>query len=125
MAAGTVTITEKAHIGTVRKIIFTWTAGTAGEAGTASGTTTGAYDGELLGLTTDPDGTSAPTDDYDITLSDSDGHDVLLGAGANRDSAAVEHVAKASLAAVCGSTLTFAVTNAGSGGKGVAVVYIR
>lgn len=125
MAAGTITITEKAHIGTVRKIVFAWTAGTDADAGTASGTTTAAYDGELLGFTTDPDGVSVPTDNYDLELLDADSHDVLLGAGANRDSAVVEHVARASLAAVAGSKLTLSVTNAGAGGKGVAVVYIR
>jgi hypothetical protein len=121
---GTVTITEKAHISTVRKVIFAWVAGTGDYEGTASGTTTLSYDGELLGLTTDP-GAGPPTDNYDITIKDSDGDDVLLGAGTNRDTTVTEHVAKANLAAVCGSKLTLAVAAAGSATEGKVILYIR
>jgi hypothetical protein len=122
--AGVVTITEQAHVGTVRKIIFSWVAGQGAFEGTASGTTTLAYDGKVLGLTTDP-GVGPPTDNYDLTLADSDGTDVLLGAGLNRDTTTVESVAEASLGAVCGSKLTFAVAAAGSAAEGTAIVYIR
>lgn len=68
MAAGTVTITETTHT-SVKKIKFAWTSGTGGEGGTASGTTTSAYDGKVELLTTDP-GSTAPTDNYDITITD-------------------------------------------------------
>ena len=122
--AGVVTITEQAHIGTVRKIIFAWLAGQGAFAGTASGTTTESYDGKMIGLTTDP-GAGPPTDNYDITLADSDGDDVLLGAGMNRDTVNVESVAEASLGAACGSKLTFAVAAAGASAEGKAIVYIR
>ena len=37
-------------------------------------------------------GTPAPTDDYDITLEDPEGVDVLGGAGSNRDTATSEQV---------------------------------
>jgi len=40
----------------------------------------------LVKMVTDP-GSAAPTDDYDITLLDDDGLDVLGGAGGNRDTA--------------------------------------
>lgn len=42
--------------------------------------------GQILGVTTIP-GTTQPTDDWDLTLKDSDGVDVLGGQGADRDTA--------------------------------------
>jgi hypothetical protein len=119
--AGTVTTTEKV-LGTVKKITFTWTASAGGA---ADATTDEVYDGKLIGLTTDPGAGTAPTDNYDVVITDADGHDVLLGAGADRDTATTEHVAEASLGAVAHSPLTLAVTNAGAGGEGVVIVYLR
>lgn len=124
MAAGTVTVTEVNYRPT-KKITFAWTAGTVGDDGTASGATTYDYNGELLGFITIPgSGGDAPTDNYDITITDADGHDVLLAAGANRDTANTEYVTKASLAGVAGSKLTINVTNAGTSKKGTAILYI-
>lgn len=48
-------------------------------------------DAQLLELLTNPGGT-APTDNYDIVLNDSDSLDVLQGVGANRDTANTEAV---------------------------------
>lgn len=107
---------------TVKKIVFEWTSDAGGD---ATETTAAAYDGKLIGLTTIPDAVAAPTDDYDITLTDVEGHDVLLGAGANRDTANTEHVAEASLGAVAGSKLTLTVAAAGNAKEGIAVVYLR
>jgi hypothetical protein len=126
MAAGTVTFSETIH-GTVKKLVATWTSGDAGgDAGNATATTTAVFDGELLGMTTIP-GTAgdAPTDNYDITLKDSAGHDVLIGAGKDRDTLNTEHVARASLAGAPCSPLTFLVENAGNAKKGVAIFYLR
>lgn len=121
--AGTVTVTEKVKTGgTIKKIIWAWTS-TAG--GAADKTTIAAIDGMLIGFATIPDGVNAPTDNYDITITDSDGHDVLLGAGQNRDTANTEYVTEASLAGVANSTLTLNVTNAGSTKAGTAILYIR
>lgn len=119
--AGTVTMAEVRYTA-IKKITWSWTS-TSG--GAADGATTYAYDGDLIGLTTDPDGTSAPTDNYDITITDSDGRDVLLGAGANRDTATTEHVVGTNLAAVAGSKLTLNVANAGDTKKGVVVLWLR
>lgn len=47
--------------------------------------------GKLLALETNP-GSPAPTDLYDITLEDGDGHDVLEGVGANRSTTNTEKV---------------------------------
>ncbi len=45
--------------------------------------------GKLLAIETNP-GTTAPTDNYDITITNADGTDVLQGVGANRDTANTE-----------------------------------
>ncbi len=118
--AGTVVTTEKT-LGTVKKITFAWTSSAGGA---ADATTTEVYDGKIIGLTTDP-GTTAPDDNWDVALNDADGHDVLLGAGLNRDTATTEHVAEASLGAVAHSKLTLAVTGAGAAKDGVVIVYLR
>jgi hypothetical protein len=124
MAAGTVTITEVGYRPT-KKIVFAWTAGTVAEAGTASGTTTADFWGECVGLTTIPGtGGDAPDDNYNVTITDVHGHDVLLGAGLLRDTANTEHVTRASLACCAGSLLTINVTAAGSANKGTAILYL-
>jgi len=123
MAAGSVTITEETY-GTIKKIKFAWVSGTVGEDGTASGQTTNVYSGKILGLATDP-GATAPTDDYDITVTDEDSMDVLMGAGADRDTANTEYVLSASLGAVANDKLTINVSNAGTSKVGIAYLYIR
>ena len=119
--AGTVTATEITH-GSVKKLTFAWTSSAGGA---ADGVSAEVYDGKIIGLTTDPDGAAAPTDNYDVVVNDADGHDQLLGAGADRDTANTEHVAEASLGAVAGSLLTLAVTNAGNAKQGVVILYVR
>ena len=122
MAAGVVTTTEE-RLGNVQKITFAWTAGTAPTAGTATGTTTYLYTGVLLRAVTVPDAVSAPTDDYDITITDGDGVDVAAGLLANRDTANTEWVTSG-LGAVVGDTLTINLSAAGSATKGVCILYI-
>lgn len=123
--AGTVTTTENTHR-SVKKVVFAWTSGTLAESGTAAATTTQAYDGQVIGLTTIPGtGGDAPSLNYDVTVADADGHDVLIGAGLNRSDTATEHVASASLAGVAGSTLTLSVSGAGDANKGTVIVFIR
>ena len=113
--------TEITH-GSVKKVAFSWTADASGD---ASETTAASFDGKLIHVTTVPDGTSAPTDNYDVTLADADGVDLLAGNGANRDTANTEHIISANLGAVAESKLTLTVANAGSGGAGVLYVYLR
>jgi len=124
MAAGTVTILEETY-GTIKKIKFSWTSGDGGEDGTASGQTTYAYSGKILGLATDPDGVAIPTDNYDITMTDEDGMDVLMGGGADRDTANTEYVLSTSLGAVANDKLTINIAAAGTNKKGIAYLYIR
>ena len=47
------------------------------------------FSGEILQIETDP-GSPAPTDDYDITLTDESSYDVLQGLGTNRDTTTSE-----------------------------------
>jgi len=50
-------------------------------------------EGFLIALETNPDGTTAPTASYDITLVDDEGLDVLQGAGADRHNTNTEMAA--------------------------------
>lgn len=120
--AGTVTTTEKVT-GSVKKLTFAWTSSAGGA---ADGTSTAYFDGKIVGLTTIPGAAGdAPDDNYDVVVNDADGHDVLLGAGANRATATTQHVVTTSLAGVAGSKLTLGVTNAGNANTGTVVLYIR
>lgn len=94
--------------------------------------------GELHSVQTFPDQAAAPTDNYDITLKDDFGFDVLQGILADRDTANPESetVYEANSATTGGNpyvvTLvrvdglyTFNVTNAGNSKKGVTLIYLR
>lgn len=118
--AGTVTIAEKTH-GSIKRVTFSWTSSAGGA---ADGTTTLPFDGKVILLETDP-GATAPTDNYDVTVTDDEGHDVLLGAGANRDTADTEYVSEPNLGVVAHSKLTLAVTNAGNAKQGTVTLWIR
>lgn len=121
MATGTVTITPDDS--TVMKCVkFAWTA-TAG--GAASDTTTTRYSGKVTGLVTVPDSGTAPSPNYDITITDKNGLDILTGSGADRHTSNTEYVREASLGNVANSVLTLNVSGAGSGGKGTVYVFIR
>lgn len=86
-AVGTVTQTHY-RVGNIRKVVFVVTADAA--AATIPATAISVpIEGRLLQLVTDP-GATAPTDNYDITLVDGNGLDVLQGVGANRDTATTE-----------------------------------
>lgn len=123
MAGSAMVFTEITHT-SVRKIVAAWTSDDG--TGAVSGTTTFPYDGAIIGLTTIPGAAAdAPDDNYDVTITDAGGHDVLLGAGMNRDTANTEHVAGTSLAGVAGSKLTVSVAAAGNSNKGTVVVYVR
>jgi hypothetical protein len=120
--AGTVTVIERSHT-SVKKITWTWTSDASGNADLV---TTQAYDGVIQRLVTVPSGGgTAPTNLYDVTITDADGFDVLLGAGANRAAASTEQVAASSLGVAAGDKLTLNVSNAGNAKAGVTHPYIR
>lgn len=123
MAGATMTFTE-VTFPTVKKIKAEWTSDNA--TGAVSGTTTNTYSGRFLGLITVPDGVAAPSDNYTLTIADTDGVDLLLGsATANRDTADTEFVKEADMAGVAMSKLTFSISSAGNSKKGTAYLLIR
>lgn len=118
MAAQIVTI-EESQIGNVCRVKWSWTSATGG---TVTYPTVSGYYGEVIALLTDP-GSTAPTDNYDITIEDSDGYDVMQAAAQNRDTANTE-TAVPTAKSVAFGPLTLKVTNAGDAKVGVAVLYI-
>jgi hypothetical protein len=117
--AGTVTVTESTF-SPIKKIKWSWTSDASGN---ADKITVEAYYGQVIALVTDP-GATAPTDNYDITITDVEGYDVMQGAGANRDTANTE-TAVPTATSVAHGTLTLNVSNAGDSKQGVAVLYIK
>ena len=122
---GTIVIERIKRIG--RRIIsLAWTC-TAGGAVTANIT---ALSGTLMRVVTNP-GATAPTDDYDITLKDQDGLDILAGGGANRDTANTEEFTPFGTDATFGTPMVFdgdlalAITTAGASKEGVLRLYIK
>lgn len=85
--ASSVTLTHYA-LGSVRRIQADIVAAADG---TITATALPAFEGRLLALTTNP-GSTAPTDNYDITLVDGEGADRLYGVGLDRDTANTESV---------------------------------
>ena len=93
--------------------------------GTGTGTTTYAYTGKLTRAAFDPDGGGTqPSDLYDITITDSDGFDVLNGLGANLSNAANVIKTDNDGLTSCASKLTLNLTNAGDTKGGVVVLHI-
>ena len=88
------------------------------------------YNGQILRVITNP--TNTPTDNYDITLTDADGVDVLDGKGANRDTTNSE-----SFCPLAGdgtttnqqwainNALTLTITDAGTNKSGVIRLIIK
>ena len=96
-----------------------WTSDGSGDA-----TETVHIDGEILRVVTDPSGSAAPTDDYDITFVDEDGLDIMAGGLANRDTANTEAVVPSARVVHYGD-VTVTVANAGASKSGVVKVYVR
>lgn len=88
-------------------ITITWTADSAA-ATVPSTDIPGMVYGVLQRIVTNP-GATAPTDNYDITITDSDGFDVLGGVGANRDTTTTEEaeILMVSMPRIVANTLTF------------------
>ncbi len=113
-AVGTIT---QAHytIGNIRKVVFTCTADAANGSFPSTAISI-PIEGRLLAIETNP-GSTAPTDNYDIAITDAEGLDVLQGAGQNRDTANTEMAAivfastSVHPAVDESDTLTLAITN--------------
>jgi hypothetical protein len=125
MGTGTFTnVVNAVGNGSIRTYVFSWTS-TAG--GAAASDPIPNINGFVVALETNP-GATAPTDNYDITVTNEDGFDVLLGVGANRDLTDSEMVFPLSAAlpvmVPVNGSLTFNVTNAGATKDGVAKLHV-
>lgn len=126
-AVGTTTIT---YSGTrPRKVSLAWTCSAGGA---VSGTPTVQVRGEIVRVTFIP-GTAGnqPTDQYDVTLLDTSGVDVLAGLGANLSNAAASHACPligngvtTNQRMAVNDTLELQVANAGNAKRGTVCVYL-
>lgn len=121
--AGSVTIT---YVGfdTVKYVQWAWTSDASGD---VSGTDTVALSGVPLRWVTNP-GSTAPTDDYDITVLDDDGIDIANGGLADRDTSNTEHFipgGNAAPGAAFMGLLSLVVANAGNAKEGTLRMYYR
>lgn len=133
MTAQVVAITEtSANYGdlqSVRKITWAWTTDSANGAIVDSTTagevnkTTHKYTGQIARLITNP--TDSPTDNYDVTILDDDGYDVLMSGGLDRDTANTEQVNASSLGVCLNSQLRLNIATAGNSKSGVVILYIK
>jgi len=109
----------------VVRVTFAWTSDATGE---ATVSTTNYFTGCIKRVVFAPDTVASPTDNYDITILDSDGTDVLLGNGSNRSGSNIEQftpVSTTKIETLIEKTkLTIYVTNAGSHKKGKCILYI-
>jgi len=118
---GTVTITYSSKSKVVKWVKWTWTSDASGD---ASGIDTEELDGVALAFVTNPDGTDAPTDLYDITIDDSDAGDVAAAGLANRSTSATQRVVP-NPAAAFSSKLSLVVANAGNAKKGTLTMFYQ
>jgi hypothetical protein len=130
-AVGTLTTSQGASRSPVTRIVLNWTSFTDG---TVSGTLTQNINGRIVGVITDP-GAAAPTDNYDITLLDANGFDVLFGRGADRDTVNTERFCPGQpitdgtttsvIPVAVNSTLELRVANAGSTKNGQVIILLQ
>ena len=85
--AGTITQALTCNVGPIKVVTFTCTADSSDGSFPDTAITAANIRGKLLQMATNPNGDTAPQDNYDITIVDADGIDVLQGVGANRDTA--------------------------------------
>ena len=120
--AGTVTITESNFNNPPTDVLnFAWVSDASGD---VSGTNTdNKYTGTITRMKFIPSGSAVPTANYDVTLLDSDGCDVMDAQGVDRSDTATE--CAVGFGEVMGSTLQLVVANAGNAKEGTVVVHIR
>ena len=126
--AGTVTVAEQLHRA-VRSIRWTWVSDGSGD---ASGTDTEKIVlGTPMAVVFIPDtGGTTPADQYDVTILDADGADILRGQGADRaqtysDTTEQLTYGDATEPRTFDSILSLVVANAGNAKGGQIVMYFR
>lgn len=110
-AAGTCTVTYPSSYSTsIQTILVSCTAGTDAEVGTYPDATIVPKRGWVFLAETNP-GTTAPTDDYDIVLTNANGVDVMGGALLNRDETNTERAIPGVSGWVDGGVVTVETSN--------------
>lgn len=104
----------------IRQYKFEWTSDASGD---ASGSTGHVISGLIRRIATDPDNTAAPTANYDVTITDESGVDVLGGGGVDRHTSNSEQVIPSQPIAV-DNVLTLVVAGAGNAKSGVVYIYV-
>lgn len=130
-AAGTVTITKQPVSPNVYYLKFAWTstAGGLADATFGDGATEFLSPGYCILLVTDP-GATAPTANWDVTVTDPWGCDIAGGQLMNRSATITEQALAATVLQPYGEryvhgTLKLNVTNAGNATVGDVYIYIR
>lgn len=122
--SGTVTVEELIN-GPIKRITFTWTSNASGQ---ASGPTLNSYDGTVTAVALVPGTTTTqPDNNYDVTLTDSVGTDLLNNYGQNNSNSADHNLTQlqiGDLPAFTAGLLTLNVTGAGDANSGTVIVYI-
>lgn len=117
----------------IRKYTLEWTSHTDGTVVLGTGHQ---INGEIVNVVFVPSGTAAPTNLYDVTLTDAAGLDVLGGLGANlsdTNASRISPVTSVTLnsvvyprpTVVAEEQLTLNVSNAGSAKSGTIYLYVR
>lgn len=119
--AGTVTLSSNlaAKKGNVGKAVVAWTSDSNGDADGLNIS----FNGNIRRVVTIPDGSDAPSVDYDIVLDDEDGTDVMAGGLADRHTSNSESVVPTHDTAVYAGLLLPVISNAGDGKSGVIKIY--
>lgn len=114
------------------KHTFDWVSDGSGNATLASSVV---VSGQMVRVVFVPSASAAPTANYDVTLTDADGIDVLAGQGANLSATLSANVCPGTplkdgtttsvLPLVVDSVLTLNVSNAGDSKAGRVAVYVR
>lgn len=116
-----------------RMIVWSWTADSSGSVliklSEASPKVPG-VSGLFYEAQTKPDDDTPPSANYDVSITDQFGYDVSEGLLANRSDSDSERVKIVDADGNIGNSLVvadliLAVTNAGAGGKGTTIAYIR
>lgn len=102
----------------VRPYRVAWTSDASGDA-----TATLPINGAIVRVVTNPDGSAAPTDNYDLTIVDEDGVDLLNGEGVDRDTANSEQIFPTDVPFHNGD-VTVTIANAGDTKEGVVAIYV-
>lgn len=130
MAAAGSIVESHSKTRTIRRLVLAWTSSAGGA---VQEIPSEAISGELLRVVFAPGaGGVQPTDNYDVTLLDEDGFDVLGALGANRSNATKQQLVPltgdgttTNQRVVVDGPLTLTVANAGNAKQGTVTLYYR